>query len=693
MHEYEELISAVKSELSQMEADVARRNDYMNERDEVIYGEGLFDGLEFVDGADKTLFNFCDRVINIHTSQLMGRGFNVYSSYNKEEAPAEPIQQSAQQATETEEEPEAQPQDPDAQAKLADAKNKLVQSNADVRKRLIDGMIRDNGGMATFKNGARVGGVYGTTVLKMWADKKNKRIRWNILETPQNFYVGWSSSNFREFDWAAYVYQISESSAYKQYGDKLPDGGMFNLTQEGAPLSDGRTADPLNTVSPAHTAEDTKTKRPMVSVIEFTGIVPKWGANKNGEIVQVDRGKETPINVLIVGDHCCQKITDEDMLPRYYIVRNNERPRRAWGVSDISNEAIEINRTLIEVMSTWITLFNREVSPVYLAKGFEGQRIPQRKRKQTTFIPMTPEQTIQMLEHAGAYTGESKQIVEELKDAFVRVTNISRIMFDDPTINPTSNQALMTTMKGLIDAVEDKQARWEAVLTQMFTEALELTAKMLPEMAGAITKDEGWHLNIKWPSVLRREDATYQQMYLNRFNSGTLSVSSYLEAMGEEDTTEEIDRIRDELKDPTTAAVLGRQVGALAQQVITPPQPQGPDVKVNLRGDLTPYQEANLATQQGFNDGPFPPTAGPQGQQGLAAQENADNVGFIEGNAFNGGTPIQQGPDGQPVQEDQPNPQLTVDQNAGQTASQPGSGAPAVSPEGAINQMEQRNGA
>jgi len=42
--------------------------------------------------------------------------------------------------------------------------------------------------------------------------------------------------------------------------------------------------------------------------------------------------------------------------------------------------------------------------------------------------------------------------------------------------------------------------------------------------------------------------------------------------------------------------------------------------------------------------------------------------------------------------EDQPNPQLTVDQNQGQTASMPGSGqAPPVTPEGAINQINQRN--
>ena len=181
-------------------------------------------------------------------------------------------------------------------------------------------------------------------------------------------------------------------------------------------------------------------------------------------------------------------------------------------------------------------------------------------------------------------------------------------------------------------------------------------------------------------------------MWLNRLTMGTTSLGTYLEAMGTDDVSEEIDRLRDEMANPLTAAVLSKSLSMLAQQVIQPPSAPQPDVKVSLRGDLTPYQEANIASQQGFNGGPFPPTAGPQGSGGLAAQENADNAGFLNGNPFSGGTGIQKGPDGQPIQ-DQQTPTLTADQNTGQTASMPGSGqAQPVSPEGAMNQMAQRNG-
>lgn len=690
--EKQNLVSAIMSRLNQVEADVAQRNSYMNERDRIIYDEGLYDGLEFPDGVDKTMYNFCARVVDIQTSQLMGRGFQLYSTYNKEDISlADTAPQEAPEGGEGMQVPE---QDPEMLKKLAEAKNKQRQLNADTRKKLVDAIIRDNGGMARFKHGARIGGSYGITVYKMWCDKKEKRIRYSLLETPQNYFPIWADSDFREREADAYVDQISPVTAQKLYGSKLEAGDTFDLTDPGVPLGDGRTNDPVNTLNAGSgqtTGEDEATKAKMCTRIDWTGIVPGWSLDKKGEPKQVKRGEEEPFSAIIVGGRFVQATSNPDYMPRYYYIPNKLEPRRAAGKSDLDDSAISLNRTYLEVMSTWTTLFHKEIAPVYQAKGFEGQQIPKRKRKMATFVPMSPEQDISLVASAQNTGNVSQQLLGEIKDSFVRVTGIGRVLFDDPTINPTSNQALMTTLKGVVDIVEDKQSRWEPVLMEMFTDALKLASKLDPTIK-EVAEEDGWFFYVRWPSVLRREDSTYQQMWLNRLTMGTTSLGSYLEAMGVDDVSEEIDRLRDEMANPLTAAVLAKQLGMLAEQVISPPSPQGPKVSVNLKGDLTPYQEANLASQQGFNDGPFPPTAGPQGAGGLAAQENADNVGFLNGNPFSGGTAIQQGPDGQPVQ-DQQTPTLTPDQNTGQQASMPGSGqAQPVSAEGAVNQMAQRNG-
>lgn len=680
-----ELVEAIRNALSTTEGDVAVRNEYINERDSIIYEDGLFKDIDIPIGADRTLYNLCKRAVNIHTSQFMGRGFKFYSSYNKVSE--------VENQTETTDEAgqEEVQQDPKAHEKLIDAQNKLAQENANVRKKVIDGIIEDNGGMAPWMARAQMGSSYGFSVVKQWGDFKNKKVKQTTLETPQNYYAIWADSNFREREADAYVDQISESKAYREYGSYLGKDEKFDLSAPGILFqSTTQSADPINLSNANNISEYIQSRAKMVTRIEVTGIIPCW-CGYNGKVKKCKRGEETPINVTIVGGKVTQIITDQKKLPQYYLFPNIVEPRRMWPKSDLDTSCIEINKTYIDAMSTWATLYQKEVYNSYKAKGFEGQEIPSRLKKKVTMIPMSQEQDIIPLDQPGNFGAETKQFIEELKENFVRVAKVGRVLFDDPTINPSSNQALMTTLKGVVDVVEEKQANWEPVLRQMFKDALYLASIMEPSLKN-IVSEEGWDLKIEWPSILRREDATYQQMWLNRFNANTVSLETYMEKMGEEDPTEEVDRIKDEMKDPTQAAILSRQLGVLANQVIAPPAPQGPDVKVSLKGQLTPNQEANIADQQGFLDGKFPPTAGPQGNEGAAATDNVNNLGYIQGDQNKAGFAQQIGPDGQPVQ-DQPLPQLTPDQNTGQTASMPGSGAPPVSPEGMNNMIDQRNGA
>lgn len=679
------IVSAIKSQLSSIENDITVRNEYINTRDRIIYMEGLFEGIEIPDGADRTLYNLCKRAVNIHKSQFMGRGYKMYSTYNKVSDAPEPEnpQENTQEGGQEE-------QDPKALEKLLDAKNKLAQENANVRKKVIDGIIEDNGGMAPWMARAEMGSAYGFSVVKQWADYKNKKVRQVTLETPQMYYPIFSDSNFREREADAYVYQISESKAYKEYGSFLKEHEEFETSVQGIPLqSDGNTSNPLNMTNSSKQSEDTQSQRPMVTCVDYTGVLPEFG-EKNGKLVSVKRGEETPFNIIIVGGKVTQVITNQKKLPTYYVLPNIVEPRRMFAKSDLDQSCIDINKTYIEAMSTWASLYQKEVYTTYKAKGFEGQTIPQRKRKKVSMIPMSLDQDITPLDQPGQFGSETLQFANHLLENFVRQAKVGRVLFDDPTINPSSNQALMTTLKGVVDVVEEKQANWEPILKEIFKDALRLAADLEPSLKNVVN-EEGWNIKIEWPSILRREDATYQQMWLNRFNANTVSLETYMERMGEDDPTEEVDRIKDEMKDPTQAAILSRQLAVLANQIISPPAPQGPDVKVSLKGQLTPNQEANIADQQGFLDGKFTPTAGPQGNEGAASTDNVNNLGYIEGDQNKAGFAKQIGPDGQPIQ-DQPLPQLTADQNTGQTASMPGSGATPVSPQGAIDMMNQQGG-
>jgi hypothetical protein len=602
-----ELAQAIEKALQELSGDVSVRNAYMEKRDRVIFKDGLFDGLIFPNGHDKTMYNWGPRIIHVFASQLFGRGIQLYSSYDKEDDSLSP--------------------DP-AEQKLAEIRNQKRKADAFARKRLVDAMIRDNGGSAMFYRGATIGSAYGHTVLKEWYDPKTKRTNIKVLEDVQKYYAGWSSDDFRTRDFDAFAYQISPTSALREYGDKFergPDGEpIIEYSQFGAPFLIPATNTKLLIVNAQ--APEAPEQRQMVTVIDFTGYLPGWGV-KNRKVQQVPKGSETKLSILICGGHVCQQITEEELMPDYYPVANIERPRRPWGESDLSDSAIDINRTYIERMSDWVTFYNKFLFPMYLGRNYDQGEIPKKKQRSTTVVPAGVDQSLELVNAPLNNGYEMPRVLEELKEEFVRITGVSRVMFDDPSISANSNQALMTTLKGIVDIVEAKQKLWEDALVRLFERALEKAAKYDKNISSLIDAEEAWHLYVQWPSILRKEDASYQQILLNLYNAQAISHDTYLELSLGGDVAEEQDRLRDNMKDPVLGGSITKQLPALYQQQLA------------------------------------------QAAQALAMPQP-------------GATATEQ-----------PLPVLTADQNGeGQTASMPGSGAPAVSPQGAINMANQNAG-
>lgn len=679
----QKLVSAITTSLRNLEYDVNLRNKYMNDRDRYIYQDGLWETLDIPDGFDKTKYNYLKRVVEIQTSQFMGRGFNVFSGYDKEDI-------------ELIEDNEALPPEEKAQQlKLAKMRNKKRKSDADQRKAILASIILDNGGMATFKHGAKIGSSYGETIFKAWPDYSEKKVRLSLIETPQNWRPFWADSNFREREADGYVYQISKTQANRLYGDKLKEGEEFSTSKFGFPFNsygDGNTSDPLDQRSDDGFPQ--QTDQEMVTVIDFTGYRACWGV-EGKEITEVPDGKEQPFSVLVVGGRVVEEITDPKKMPKYYRMPNILVPQRAFGESDIEDSLMQINATIMERMSDWITVANKTLFPLIQAKGFELSNIPTKTSRQMKVIPMDQDQDLSAVNMPNNFGFDYKQIISSLEDSFVRIARVGRVLFDDPTINPSSNQALMTTLKGVVDVVESKQSIWEPVLIEMFTDMLDMAALIQPRLKDLVSQEDPWKLRIEFPSVLRKEDQSYRTMWLNELNAGTISLDTYQEKIGIEDPSEEIDRMRDNMSDPLTAAVLGKQLPLLAQQTITPAPtgPSEPEVKVSLKGNLTPNQEANIATKKGFQDGPFAPSAGPQGNEGQSATDNGMNHGYITGDKDPAGVAVQLGADGQPVQAVSTTPQVAPGDNTTQAVSQPGSGATPVTPAGAAAQTAQRNGA
>lgn len=674
-----QFVGEVRSQLATLTGEVALRNKVIMENDSYVYGDLLSRMLDIPVGHDFTPVNWLRRVAEIHRAQTLGDGFTVSSTYHGVDISTLQDDPQSQQA--------------------AISLNQKYKDYAERRGTLFDSIMRDNGGDQLWARCAENASVIGDTIIKAWFDDVKGKYRIEMIEAVEHFYSLWSRSNFREWDMVAYVYQVSKQQAVDQFGVP-PDVATSPLGM------------PLAVLSSANIVEYISTQ-PMVTVMEVTGRAQGWRST-NGILERCPVGHETPVNCVIVGDRVKKLIDDPRYMPHFYRLPNKLIRRRPWGLPDITPAAININLTYIETLSDWRTMSSKVNFPKYKAIGFGfDTQLPTPKRRAVEMIGLGEGQDIQPLENPNSSSPGQKdfeQQLAELKEEFVRETGISQQLFDMPDGNETG-QAQLGDMSSIGDQVDAKRQLWTPVISKIFEDALYTLAMWDDNIKELVTADPTWYVRVKWPSALRKDDPAFETALINRLNTNTISIQTFLEEHGE--TKEELDRIVDELNNPELAAIHGKMIGALAQMKFFPPATTPPKVSVALSGVLTPDQEGNLAAMHGFNDGPiYGPTSGPQGEQGTRAMNDQADAGYVTGQTYNTGMPIQHDANGNPMpvpnmpgvtpgaaatgpgvggQPPMQTPQAN-NQQGQQPISQPGSGAPAVSPQGAAGQDNQHRG-
>jgi hypothetical protein len=548
-----EFLADLYGQLGGIRGEIDERNAHIADRDQYIYSDKLERSIDIPIGHDFTPVNWLRRTVEIHKTMVMSRPFQVVSTYDTQDL--------------------STAQD-DSERTQKEIENKKEKSFAELRRRLIDDMVRDNGGHAIFLEGAESASAVGSWVVKGFYDTNNDKYVISPVEAVENCYAIWASDNFREVSFFVYAYQVEPATAARLYGleeDELltsPYGTPFLATSGGSPGI--QVGGPNSTVVPASSASEA-TGQPMVTILEGTGRLRGW-ASKNGSLRKVPVGRETPLNCVFVGGKRVRLIDELRDLPRYYIFPNRRERRRAWGRSDITDAAININLTYIETLSDWRTIAAKINFPKFKGFNFDPTTtLPKFKSREIQMLPLSEGQDLTTLPMGDGGSIDWSRQLDELKTLFVRETGVSRVLFDDPSVTLNSNQALLTSMKPTSDIAENKKQLWSPILVQMFTDAINAVADHKKEYRDLATGN--WSLKIQWPSVMQKEDPVFQQMLLNRWNAGTISLETYLEMQGE--TKEEIDRMRDDFYDPVTAAALGKALPQLAQYVLGLPTSTG----------------------------------------------------------------------------------------------------------------------
>lgn len=676
-----EFVGETRSQLATLTGEIADRNKTILQNDGYIYGDLLSRSLDIPIGHDITAVNWLKRTVEIHRTQFMGRGFTVTSTYDSTDVTTV--------------------DDPNEQQRIV-IENEKMKAEAEARRQIIDSIIADNGGFGFFANLAENASAIGDSVVKGWYDETKGMYILQQVEAVENVFALWNKDDYRDYDAIAYVYQVSKQEAQRRYGVG-PDVATSPLGMPLAVLSSANSVQYLST-------------QPMVTIMEVCGRIQGW-CSVNGTLKRCAVGSETEMCVYIVGNEVYQLEDDVKYIPHYYILPNKKARRRPWGIPDVSQSAIQLNLTYIETFSDWRTLASKVNFPKFKYLNFApGTQLPKPKARQVEGIPLVEGQDIQPLSmpnSAGLGEQDFQHQLNEIQTEYVREVGISRVLFDMPDEPSDSNRSMLTSMKSIGDLTEAKRQIWTPVIIKMFEDALTTLGNYDDNIKQLVSPDEIWHLRVQWPSMLNKDDPVYQTMMLNRFNANLISVQSYMEAMG--DDKEELDRITEELQNKDTAAIHGHQIGTLAQYKIMPPFSQmPPKVSVNLRGDLTPNQEADIAQDRGIvtDQSTFPNTIGPQGFAGLKATDTLMNQGLIAGqqaigmatqkDAQGNDVPALQpggqgaqppgGPQGAPQQSQAPIGTPANNTPGTQPLSQPGSGAPQVSAQGAHNQHKQKHG-
>lgn len=657
-----EFVQEARAQLATLTGEVALRNKTVQQNDAYVYGDLLQRSLHVATGHDFTPVNWLRRVAEIHRTQTMGDGFTVTSSYHGVDVDSA--------------------YDPSAKPQLQLVNNKK-KDYAEARNKLYEAVMRDNDGDALFARMVENASVVGDSVLKCYYDEEAGKYRMEMVEAVEHFYAVWNKDNFRKYDFTGYVYQISKQEAANQF-NVGPDVATSPLGQPLAILSSANTVNFIST-------------QPMVTIMEVNGKIQGWKSS-NGILSRCDVGKETELNAVIVGNTIYKLEDNPKYLPKYYIFPNKLIRRRPWGLPDITDSAININQTYIETLSDWRTVASRVNFPKWKGFGFGlDTQMPKPSPRTVEIIGLGEGQDIRPLENAASQSASELDFARqlaELKEAFVRETGISMQLFEMPDQQANSRQTALVAMKSISDQVEARRQLWAPIIREVFEDMLHKMALWDDNIKEITDGDDDWYTRVSWPPAMRKDDPSFVSMVLNQSIAGYQSIQTMFERLGL-NAKEEIDRINDEMNDPITAAMHGKMLAMLAEfKIAGPPTSAPPKINVNLKGDLNPYEVADLAAEHQITgpDAPYADVLGPQGYTGTRANDAFINQGTVS-NQGNQPTPNYQSPQSQQPAQPQTITPTTNNQPGEGVISAPGSGTPTPNtPEGNLNQQAQRKG-
>ena len=483
--------------------------------------------------------------------------------------------------------------------------------------------------------------LYGTTAAKVFWNPVTKVPSIQIVDTPENLYLGYGTSDYSRIDWALYSYGISPQAAIEDYGiNVIPvnDGNKWYPYTSASTHDDPIASIYLNSYHRDPIRYQTAYDQMKIEVMDY------WYKHPT------QPGKPPLVcNAIIVGNTVVKKTEHPEMegvIP-YIILRNSMIPGSPYGKPELydieqllreKDEKITAQAQMIHSVvggQMWQLVgaeapdevpANAIPKPNQVATPGAGNRI----ESISPFIPQF------QVEDYNKRIDRELAVVSGLNDLLLGLA---------PSSVLGSSRAIAQLMANYEARISPKRK----LLYSWLQDVWEICARVWSNKDRGVANiiDGEYTIAITPPELTPRDTIELAQTAINLVQNRLWSAERAMDRMGVTDPEGEKDLIRDEQTDATLNPAAVQTMGALiqmfAQMQQQPPQAAqqqaeaGQASAMEAMASLNPPQ-GGLEMLNAPTDGAMPPEeALPQNAQG----GGADLMAMLQG--AQGGVPVQEG--------------------------------------------------
>jgi hypothetical protein len=483
--------------------------------------------------------------------------------------------------------------------------------------------------------------LYGTTAAKIYWDPTTKLPRVQVVDTPENLYLGYGTSDYSRIDWALYSYGISPQAAIEDYGiNVIPvnDGSKWYPYTSASTHDDPIASIYLNSYHRDPIRYQTAYDQMKIEVMDY------WYKHPTTP------GKPPLVcNAIIVGNTVVKKTEhpEFDGVIPYIILRNSMIPGSPYGKPELydieqllreKDEKITAQAQMIHSVvggQMWQLVgaeapdevpANAIPKPNQVATPGAGNRI----ESINPFIPQF------QVEDYNKRIDRELAVVSGLNDLLLGLA---------PSSVLGSSRAIAQLMANYEARISPKRK----ILYSWLQNVWEVCGRVWENKDRSVSTilDGEYTIAITPPELTPRDTIELAQTAINLVQNRLWSAERAMDRMGVSDTEGEKELIRDEQTDatlnPAAVQTMGTLIQMFAQLQQQPPAEAqqmaqaGQASAMEAMASLNPAQ-GGMPMLNGPTDGGVPPEESlPQNAQG----GGADLMSMLQG--AQGGVPVQEG--------------------------------------------------